>query len=137
MILTLGLYVLWLFTEKIQNSIIGHRWECLRIKPVIMYKVKKKLGTWFKVTRFEITVFQWFPTFFCSRTPMQKKNKNRVPLSGHLRVVSLKILVLFLNWRTPWDFSRTPGGTSTPGWEPLDYTVLFCKITSGFLVSLS
>ena len=22
-------------------------------------------------------------------------------------------------WRTPLDFSHTPGGTRTPGWEPL------------------
>jgi len=24
-------------------------------------------------------------------------------------------------WRTPRDFSHTPGGTRTPGWEPLMY----------------
>ena len=92
---------------------------------------------------------QWFPTFFCSRTPMQKKNKNRVPLSGHLRVVSLKILVLFLNWRTPWDFSRTPGGTSTPGWEPLLYTdkvycsyglngmrIIYCRLRNRIIIHM-
>jgi hypothetical protein len=27
-------------------------------------------------------------------------------------------------WRTPRDFSRTPDGTRTPGWEPLLYTIL-------------
>ena len=26
-------------------------------------------------------------------------------------------------WRTPSDFSRTPGGTRTPGWEPLLYAI--------------
>jgi len=26
-------------------------------------------------------------------------------------------------WRTPKDLSRTPGGTRTPGWEPLVYTI--------------
>jgi hypothetical protein len=28
-------------------------------------------------------------------------------------------------WRTPKYLSRTPGGTRTPGWEPLVYNILF------------
>ena len=27
-------------------------------------------------------------------------------------------------WRTPKDFSRTPGGMRTPGWEPLVYAMV-------------
>ena len=26
--------------------------------------------------------------------------------------------------RTPRDFSRTPGGTRTPGWEPLEQMIV-------------
>ena len=70
-----------------------------------------------KKKAFETNILgQWFPTFFCSRTPWLAL------MSCFVENLSV-ILKLMIILRPPWDFSSTPGagGTRTPGWKPLLY----------------
>ena len=65
---------------------------------------------------------QRFPTFIYSRTPKEEKEISRTPCELW-RVIFFENLSvntkLMKIWGIPWDFSRTPEGTRTPGWEPL------------------
>jgi len=37
-------------------------------------------------------------------------------------------------WRTPRDFSRTPGGTRNPDWEPLVYIIAWLSLSSSWAI---
>ncbi len=66
---------------------------------------------------------------FFARVPLGRKKKTHVPLCNILETISVFLsnnLKLMKIWRTPRDFSRTLGGTRTPGWELLDYNIVLC-----------
>jgi len=62
------------------------------------------------------------PNLFFVSAPLSRKKKTHVPLCNILEAISVFLinnLKIEKIWRTPRDFSRTPGGARTPGWEPL------------------
>ena len=59
-----------------------------------------------------ISVHQWFPTFFSSRTPLWFEKEFYDVFIENI----CENLILRKIWSTPWDFSRTPGR------EPLFYS---------------
>ena len=73
-------------------------------------RIMSHFTSFLHVTSFHLD--QGFPTFFCSRSPMQKKENSRTPqrfvtrLLRPLHSVNFKLIKI---WRTTRKFSRTPG----------------------------
>ena len=60
---------------------------------------------------------------FTARVPPNRKRKIAFPPVIYENLsVNLKLMKI---WRTPRNFSRNPGGTRTPDWEPLLYVFHF------------
>ncbi len=62
------------------------------------------------------------PNLFFSRVPLSRKKENSRTLCKILEAMSVFFtnnLKMMKIWRTHRDFLRIPGGTRTPGWEPL------------------
>jgi len=67
-------------------------------------------------------VIQGFPTFFAARTPLSGQSILSTPKKILTYILLYKRYKLLCDPRifVPLDVqSRTPWGTSTPGWEPL------------------